>query len=57
PTIFRIALDYLPTQATSVPSWRVFSAGHARSTLSPDVIEALQMLKYLVRRGSLSFTD
>ncbi|KAF5343710.1 hypothetical protein D9758_016511 [Tetrapyrgos nigripes] len=62
PTIFRLALDILPIQASSVPCERVFSSSSdtdtkKRNRISPELNEALQMLKYTLRRGnSISFT-
>ncbi|KAF5342769.1 hypothetical protein D9758_017026 [Tetrapyrgos nigripes] len=63
PTIFRLALDILPIQASSVPCERVFSSSSdtdtkKRNHISPELNEALQMLKYTLRRGnSISFTE
>lgn len=55
PTIFRIALDYLPIQASSVPSERVFSSSAEtdtvrRNRISPVLMEALQMLKFSIKQ-------
>ncbi|KAJ3566999.1 hypothetical protein NP233_g6642 [Leucocoprinus birnbaumii] len=64
PTIFCLALDILPIQASAVPCKRVFSS--AKETMTPrrnriksDLMEALQMLKFSLRYGrtSLSFTE
>ncbi|KAH9828941.1 uncharacterized protein C8Q71DRAFT_684943, partial [Rhodofomes roseus] len=49
------------TISMSGPCERVFSsAGETdttqRSRLSPDLMEALQMLKYMIRESRLSFT-
>ncbi|EGO04447.1 hypothetical protein SERLA73DRAFT_38885, partial [Serpula lacrymans var. lacrymans S7.3] len=51
PTLFSMALDYLPIQGTSVPCERVFSsaaltATPRRNSHSADIIEALQILKF-----------
>lgn len=51
PTLYLIALDYLPIQASSVPSERVFSSSastdtHKRNRIAPPLMEALQMLKF-----------
>ena len=62
-TLFAFALDILPIQSTSVPSERVFSSAKEtdalrRNRLSPDAMEALQMLKFSIRNGrGLSFTS
>jgi hypothetical protein len=51
PTLYAIALDFLPIQASSVPSERVFSSSAETDTLrrnriKPILMEALQMLKF-----------
>jgi len=55
-------LDVLPVQASAVPCEHVFSSGKetdaARwSNLSPDMMERLQILKYLFREERLSFEN
>ena len=60
--LFQMALDYMPTQATSVPCESVFSqAGNTdtphRSSITDDMFESLQVLKYLIHRDRLSFTQ
>lgn len=60
PTLFSIAMDYLPIQATSVPCERVFSSAKdtdtaKRNRLSPVLMEALQMLKYSFKKERLNF--
>ncbi|VDC02215.1 unnamed protein product [Peniophora sp. CBMAI 1063] len=62
PLIYRVALDILPTQATSVPSERVFSSSKEtctlrRSQLSTGLLEVLQVLKFHWRSEPLSFTS
>lgn len=60
--LFQIALDYLPIQATSVPSECAFSSAAEtdspkRSRISPELFEALQILKYLLKQRRLTFTS
>jgi hypothetical protein len=60
PTIFAIAMDYLPIQASSVPCERVFSSSaetdtKRRNRISPLMMEALQMLKFQLRKERLDF--
>lgn len=62
PILFRLAMDVLPVQASSVPSERVFSSSSEtdtvrRSRMSPALIEILQIMKYSFRQERLSFTD
>ena len=56
-----MAMDYLPVQATSVPCERLFSSAAMtdtpkRNRISAELMEALQMLKFLIKRDRLSFT-
>ncbi|KIK71581.1 hypothetical protein GYMLUDRAFT_122597, partial [Collybiopsis luxurians FD-317 M1] len=51
PIIYKLAMDILPIQGTSVPSECVFSsAGETdtkrRNRLSPEMMQALQVLKF-----------
>ena len=62
PTFFEIALDYLPIQASSVPSERVFSSSaetdtKKRNRINPELMEALQMLKFALKQSRLNFTQ
>lgn len=48
-------MDYLPIQASSVPSERVFSSSgetdtQKRNRISPILMEALQMLKFSLKK-------
>lgn len=57
-----MAMDYLPVQATSVPCERVFSSAKdtdtaKRNRISANLMEALQMLKYSLRKDRLNFMD
>ena len=50
-------MDILPIQASSVPCERVFSSSKETTTprrnkLKPDLVEALQLLKYDRKHGS-----
>ncbi|TFY53021.1 hypothetical protein EVJ58_g9686 [Rhodofomes roseus] len=62
PVLFRITMDYLPIQSTSVPSERVFSSSAETNTprrncMGPKLMEATQVSKYLIKRDRLSFTS
>lgn len=59
PTLARIARDYLAIQGSAVSSERAFSCGGRTGTkehnqLSPQTIEALQILKDAYRTGLMS---
>jgi hAT family C-terminal dimerisation region len=50
-TFFDIAMDYLPIQASAVPSEHIFSSSAQtdtarRNRIKPVLMEALQMLKF-----------
>ena len=55
-------MDILPIQASSIPCERVFSSSKEtvaarRNSLSPKLMEALQLLKFSTKQGrGLSFT-
>ena len=58
PTIFHIAIDYLPIQASAVPCERVFSSSAETDTkkqdrISPALMEALQILKFSLKKDHL----
>ncbi|KIK12505.1 hypothetical protein PISMIDRAFT_18700 [Pisolithus microcarpus 441] len=60
PTLFAIAMDYLPIQASSIPCERVFSSSaemdtKKRNQIGPILMEALQMLKYHLKQEQLDF--
>ncbi|KIJ27026.1 hypothetical protein M422DRAFT_104792, partial [Sphaerobolus stellatus SS14] len=62
PRLFRLAMDYLPGQATSVPSERVFSGGgetdsRRRNRISQALFEKLQMLKFMLKKARLDFGE
>ncbi|KAJ6463696.1 hypothetical protein C8R47DRAFT_992438, partial [Mycena vitilis] len=61
-TLYKVALDVLPVQASAVPCERVFSSSKEtdalrRGNLSPAVMEMLQILKFIYRKGRISFVD
>ena len=61
PTLFGIALDYLPIQASSVPGERVFSSAketdtQKRNRIHPVLMEALQTLKFSFKKEQFDFT-
>ena len=61
PTFFEVSLDFLPIQASAVPSERVFSSSgetdtKKRNRINPVLMEALQMLKFALKQSRLNFT-
>lgn len=56
-------MDLLPIQGSSVPCERVFSSSKEtmsarRSRIGPNLMEALQLLKFSIRQGrGLDFTE
>jgi hypothetical protein len=57
-----MAMDYLPIQATSVSSEHVFSSSaetdtKRRNRINPILMEALQLLKFHLKKERLSFTS
>ena len=62
PVLFAIALDYLPIQASSVPSEHVFSSSAKTdmkrgNQIHPVLMEALQMLKISLKQQRLNFME
>ena len=60
--LFKIAMDYIPVQATSVPCERVFSSAketdtNKRNRMSPLLMEAIQLLKFSLKKERLNFMD
>lgn len=56
-----MVLDYLPIQASAVPCERAFSSSAEtdttrRNRISPNLMEALQILKYSIRNDLIDFT-
>jgi len=61
-TFFEMALDYLLIQASAVPSEQVFSSSAETDTkkhnhINPVLMEALQMLKFTLKKACLNFTS
>ena len=61
PTLFAMAMDYLPIPASAVPCERVFSSSaetdtKKRNRVSPLLMEALQMVKFHLKKERLNFT-
>jgi hypothetical protein len=53
-------MDYLPIQATSVPCERIFSSAKEtdtakRNRMSPVLMEALQLMKFMLKKRRLDF--
>ena len=62
PTLFAIAMDYLPIQASAVPCERAFSSGAETLTachnhIELGLMEALQMLKFSMKKRHLNFME
>jgi hypothetical protein len=63
PTLFKLAMDLIPIQATSVPCERVFSSSKEttrarRNRLKPNIVEATQILKFQAKHvKELNFTE
>lgn len=56
-----MAMDILPIQASAVPCERVFSSSaetdtKKRNRISPFLMEALQMLKFAMKKDQVHFT-
>jgi hypothetical protein len=61
PTWFKMAMDYLPIQASAVPCERVFSSSSEtmtkrRNRISAPLLEALQLLKFGFKKERLDFS-
>ena len=55
-------MDYLPIQASAVPCERVFSSSKEtdtkkRNRINPMLMEALQMVKFILKKERLNFTS
>jgi hypothetical protein len=62
PLLYQIALDVLPVQASAVPCERIFSSAKEtdidrRNKMSGEMMEMLQILKYLFRQDRLQFNE
>lgn len=56
-----MAMDYLPIQASAVPCERIFSSSaetdtKRRNRINPPLMEALQVLKFHLKKERLDFT-
>jgi hypothetical protein len=54
-------MDYLPVQASAVPCERVFSSSSEtdtkkRNRIKPELMEALQILKFALKKERMNFT-
>ncbi|KIM65044.1 hypothetical protein SCLCIDRAFT_52525, partial [Scleroderma citrinum Foug A] len=61
PLLFRVAMDILPAQASAVPCEWVFLSSKetcmlCQNRISPQLLEALQILKFALRKDRLNFT-
>ena len=58
PTVFRMAMDYLPIQASSVPCEHVFSSSAETDTKKCNCISPMlmEMLKFWLKKDRLHFT-
>jgi hypothetical protein len=62
PTLFAMAMDYLPIQASAVTCEQVFSSSTETNTkrqncINPLLMESLQMLKYSLKKERLNFME
>lgn len=62
PTLFAMAMDYLPVQASAVPCERIFSSSaetdtKRRNRINPLLMEALQMVKFHLKQERLNFME
>ncbi|KIK11621.1 hypothetical protein PISMIDRAFT_75241, partial [Pisolithus microcarpus 441] len=60
PTLFLMAMDYLPIQGSAVPCEWIFSLSaetnmKKQSCIKPVLMEALQMLKFFYKKSCLDF--
>jgi hAT family C-terminal dimerisation region len=61
PTLWKVARDILPVQASSVSCERIFSSAKLTTTvqrnqMSPKLVEMLQILKFGLKQDALTFT-
>ena len=62
PTLFAMAMDYLPIQASALPCEQIFSSStetdtKRRNHISPLTMKALQMLKFHLKKERLNFME
>ncbi|KIK24282.1 hypothetical protein PISMIDRAFT_82657, partial [Pisolithus microcarpus 441] len=60
PTLFLMAMDYLPIQGSAVPCEWIFLSSAKMDTkkwnhIKPVLMEALQMLKFFYKKSCLDF--
>jgi hAT family C-terminal dimerisation region len=61
-TLYKIVMDFLPIQASAVPCEHVFSSSSdtftkKRNRLSPYLMEALQVIKFALKKEQMHFTE
>ncbi|KAG1728222.1 hypothetical protein EDB19DRAFT_1575765, partial [Suillus lakei] len=59
--LYKLAMDFLPIQASSVPCKCIFSSSSdtftkKRNHLSPYLMEVLQIMKFTLKKDRLHFT-
>ena len=62
PTLYAMAMDYLPIQASSVPCERIFSSSaetdtKRRNRIGAPLMEALQIQKFIFKKERLNFME
>ena len=62
PTLYAMAMDYLPIQASSVPCEQIFSSSaetdtKQRNCIGAPLMEALQIQKFIFKKERLNFME